>query len=358
MLNIPKPDDLDAHWFTERLQAAGYARSVVRSVSKTQIGTGQIGTCYRYVLDFATDDESAPRTLIGKFPSDDPMSRATGVQLRNYYREVEFYQKVAADLSISIPRCYYADIEGEGPEFVLLLEDMDPAVQGDQLEGCTAEVAHAAVLELVGLQAPSWCREDLKQYDWLAGRSDDPVIDPTALYAQLLPGFIDRYGNALASDEREIISRVAVSPSCPLFEPVVTPFCLEHVDYRLDNMLIDAAQSPPAVTVVDWQSVRIGKPLNDVAYFLGAGLLPDVRREVEEGIVLAYHTRLMEAGIEDFDWHRCWEDYRRGSFSGFGVTVIASMIVQQTQRGDEMFIAMATRHARHALDVGADEFLD
>jgi hypothetical protein len=40
------------------------------------------------------------------------------------------------------------------------------------------------------------------------------------------------------------------------------------------------------------------------------------------------------------------------------VTVIASMIVQQTERGDEMFIAMATRHARHALDVGADEFLD
>jgi aminoglycoside/choline kinase family phosphotransferase len=358
MKDIPGPDDLDADWFTERLRAAGYPQSVVRSVSKTQIGTGQIGTCYRYVLDFKSVDESAPRTLIGKFPSDDPMSRATGLQLRNYYREVEFYQKVAADLSISIPRCYYADIEGEGPEFLLLLEDMAPAVQGDQLTGCSAEVARAAVLELVGLQAPSWCREDLKQYDWLFGRTDDPVIDPGALYAQLLPGFIDRYGHALADDEREIISRVAASPSCPLFEPVDMPFCLEHVDFRLDNMLIDATQPSPEITVVDWQSVRIGKPLNDVAYFLGAGLLPDVRREVEEDIVRAYHTRLLEAGIENFGWNRCWEDYRRGSFSGFGVTVIASMIVQQTERGDEMFIAMATRHARHALDVGADEFLD
>ena len=45
-------------------------------------------------------------------------------------------------------------------------------------------------------------------------------------------------------------------------------------DYRLDNMLIDGSQSPPKVTVVDWQSLRLGPPMNDVAYFLGAGLLP------------------------------------------------------------------------------------
>jgi hypothetical protein len=37
--------------------------------------------------------------------------------------------------------------------------------------------------------------------------------------------------------------------------------------------------------------------------------------------------------------------------------VIASMLVQQTERGDDMFTAMARRHARHALDLGAIEFL-
>ena len=39
------------------------------------------------------------------------------------------------------------------------------------------------------------------------------------------------------------------------------------------------------------------------------------------------------------------------------VTVIASMLVQQTERGDEMFTAMARRHSRHALDLGSAEFL-
>ena len=31
------------------------------------------------------------------------------------------------------------------------------------------------------------------------------------------------------------------------------------------------------------------------------------------------------------------------------------MIVEQTARGDEMFTAMARRHARHALDLAANE---
>ena len=34
---------------------------------------------------------------------------------------------------IRTPRCYFAAIEGDGPEHMLLLEDLAPAVQGDQL---------------------------------------------------------------------------------------------------------------------------------------------------------------------------------------------------------------------------------
>lgn len=358
---IPGPEDLDAAWFTERLQEAGHADAQVVSVDSRQIGTGQIGRCFRYRLELAAGGPDTPTSLVGKFPSDDPLSRETGVHLRNYYREVSFYRHVAPELSISLPRCYYADIEGEGPGFLLVLEDMAPAEPGDQIRGCSVDVARAAVLELVGLQAPSWCRDDLARYDWLsAGDADDGAaaeLSTRDLYGQLLPPFLDRYGQVLADDERRILEAVAGSPTCPLFAPVGQPFCLEHVDYRLDNMLIDTRGETPKVTVVDWQSVRLGKPLNDVAYFLGAGLLPDARREAEQDIVAAYHRGLLEAGVEAFDWDACWDAYRRGTYAGFGVTVIASMIVQQTERGDEMFTAMARRHARHAIDLGAEEFL-
>jgi len=349
-------ESMDAGWFSAMLARNGFPDVEVTGITRQQIGTGQIGKCYRFALTYASPAAGLPTSFVGKFPSDNELSRATGVQLRNYYREVNFYQQFADRIGIAIPRCFHAEIDGEGPEFVLVLEDMAPAQQGDQLKGCTPEVARAAVLELVGLQAPTWCNEGLKEYDYLYSPPDSGA-DHSVLYQQLLPGFLERYGHALAADEQAIIARVGDAPAGPLFEPVGTPFCLEHVDYRLDNMLIDASVRPPSVTVVDWQSVRLGKPMNDVAYFLGAGLLPEVRRGVEEDIVRDYHAKLAAAGIGDYPWEDCWRDYRKGTFAGFGVTVIASMIVEETARGNEMFITMAQRHARHALDHGAEEFL-
>jgi aminoglycoside phosphotransferase (APT) family kinase protein len=150
---------------------------------------------------------------------------------------------------------------------------------------------------------------------------------------------------------------VADTAAGPLFAGLGEPFSLVHVDYRLDNLLIDQRQQPPRVAVVDWQSITLGSPLADVAYFLGAGLEPARRRAVEAYIVRASHAALQRAGIDGYAWTCCWDDYRRAAFAGFGVTVIASMLVQQTPRGDEMFTVMARRHSRHAIDLGAEAFL-
>jgi hypothetical protein len=278
------------------------------------------------------------------------------VQLRNYVKEVAFYRQLQSRLSIRSPRCYHAAIAGEGPEFSLLLEDMAPAQQGDQLAGCSAQIARAAVLELVGLHAPSWGAAAFRGLEWLGEPTPDTTAMIRGLYQATLAGFVARYGPRLRADEIAIIEQVATSSGPPFVVPP-EPLALVHVDYRLDNMLIDAASDPPRVTVVDWQSITLGNPLSDVAYFLGAGLVPEERRRVEEGIVREYHAALGAAGVAGYPWERCWEDYRRGAFAGFAVTVVASMIVQETERGNEMFVAMARRHARHAIDLGSKEFL-
>jgi hypothetical protein len=355
---IPTPAEVTPQWLTERLHEHGHHDAEVRSFEATRIGTGQIGLCIRYELELARGAADAPRSLVGKFPSEDPVSRSTGVQLRNYLKEVRFYQTLQQRLQIATPRCFFAEIVGEGPEFMVLLEDLRPAVQGDQLQGCDAEVARTAVLGLVGLHAPSWNDDSLRGIEWIGEPSAESAQMLQQLYASLLPGFLERYGDRLERDEAEIIARVASAPRAPLFAGLESPFSLVHVDYRLDNLLIDRRAAPPRVAVADWQSITLGRPLSDVAYFLGAGLLPDDRRPVEEDIVRAYHGALCGRGIEGYDWATCWRDYRRGAFAGFGVTVIASMLVQQTARGDEMFIAMARRHSRHALDLRADEFLE
>jgi hypothetical protein len=344
-------------WLTEQLQRAGHAGAVVESFSSERIGTGQIGQCHRYTLDYRAWNSSAPATLIGKFPSDDEQSRATAVALRNYYLEVCFYRELAGQLSIRTPHCYYADIVGEGPEFALLLEDLQPARQGDQLKGCSPAVAGRAVLELVGLQAPFWCDERLHDLAWLANSPDAVASGVQELYRQTLPGFRERYAGLLAPEQMAIFDALGESADPALFRAPERWFCLEHGDYRLDNMLIDERGDELAIAVVDWQTYRVGKPLNDVAYAIGAGLLPDDRRPAEESIVRAYHKALCEAGIDNLDWEECWKEYRQATLSGFPITVIASVMAGRTERGDAMFLAMADRHSRHALDHGAASFL-
>jgi hypothetical protein len=94
-----------------------------------------------------------------------------------------------------------------------------------------------------------------------------------------------------------------------------------------------------------------------VALCLAGSLEPVHRRKVETDILRDYHAALLDAGIRDFTWDQCWHEYRRASFAGFGLTVVAAVTVEQTTRGDAMFTAMAHRYARHALDMDAQEFL-
>lgn len=357
MSDIPPPTAIEPEFLGERLREAGFPSARVASARSERIGTGQIGTCVRYALEFEGDPGDAPRTLVAKGPSDDPTSRRTGVQLRNYLKEVSFYRELQSRLRIRTPRCYYAAIDGEGPEHLLLLEDLAPAVQGDQLAGCTADVARGAVQELVGLHAPTWCDSSLRDLEWLGTPSTATVEIGRMLYRSQLGPFFDRYRERLEPDEAAIIERVADSKGPP-FELLDEVFGVVHVDYRLDNLLIDATQSPAAIAAVDWQSLTLGNPLSDVAYFLGGGLLPEARRAVERDIVAGYHRALGEAGVEGIDETRCWDAYRRGVFAGFAVTVVAAPLVVQTERGDAMFTAMARRHARHAIDLGSEEFLD
>jgi hypothetical protein len=353
---IPTPESVTAEFFTELLRANGHPRARVARFTGEPVGTGQIGRCVRFAFELAGDAAGAPRTLVGKFPSLDPLSRQTGVQLRNYAREIFFYRELAARVPIAKPRCYYAEIKGEGPEFALILEDMAPARQGDQLAGCSPEVAHAALCELAKLHAATWMDARLRGLDLIAEPSAEGAVRGRALYAQMLPAFLERFAPRLARDEQEIIAAVAKSNGPPHRYPA-EPWALVHIDYRLDNLLIDARHSPPRVSVVDWQSLVLGSPLSDAAYFLGASLLPEVRRPVERDLVRAYFDGLCAGGVGGYVWENCWQDYRRGAFAGFAVTVVASVIVQETERGNEMFTAMAQRHARHALDLGSAEFL-
>jgi hypothetical protein len=356
MTAIPTSETITPEWIGEQIRLHGHGDDVVvHAFEAERIGTGQIGKCIRYTLDLEGGGRETPKSLVGKFASDDPTSRATGMALNSFIKEVSFYQKLQGRVRIETPDCYYAAIDGNGPDFMLLLQDLAPARQGDQLAGCDARVASRAVGELVGLHAPSWCDPDMRAHEWLGEPTADAVAFAHELYTLQLPAFLERFRDRIEPDEADIITRMAESESVwQLSDGLKT---LIHVDYRLDNLLINEETDPPFVCAVDWQSITVGNPLSDVAYFMGAGMLPEDRRLHEAQIVETYWSAMCDAGIAEYDFKQCWKDYRRGTFAGFVVTVVAAPMVEQTERGDEMFTVMARRHARHALDLDADEFL-
>ena len=44
---------------------------------------------------------------------------------------------------------------------------------------------------------------------------------------------------------------------------------------------------------------------------------------------------------------------RRQTFAGVMMAIISSMLVERTDRGDEMFMTMLQRHCEHVLDIDA-----
>ncbi len=122
-------------------------------------------------------------------------------------------------------------------------------------------------------------------------------------------------------------------------------------------MLFGERDSPTPFVVVDWQTVGWGSAMTDAAYFLGASLPIEARRAHERERVRAYHEALHGHGVRGFSWEECWEGYRRACFLGLIMTIAPAMLVQRTERGDEMFMASLSRFAQQVLDLEALELL-
>jgi hypothetical protein len=148
---------LTPEWLTGAL-AGVLDGAAVAGVSATPVGTGQMCDSVRLALTYDRPAPEAPGSVIAKLPAADPQSRATGLSLRSYETEVRFYQQLAPQLGIRTPRAYHADIDVTTGSFVLLLEDMAPARQGDQLAGCTLIEATAALDQLVARSCSACCR--------------------------------------------------------------------------------------------------------------------------------------------------------------------------------------------------------
>ncbi|HEY5639825.1 MAG TPA: phosphotransferase [Dehalococcoidia bacterium] len=355
---VSDPAQADARWFTAVLKQAGVlGDAVVTAVEGKRIGTGAVGQNVAFSLTYDGPASDAPATVVGKFPSPEPQSRAAGMSFRLYEREVRFYETVAGTVDIRVPACYFADINVGTGDFVLLMEDLRPAVQGDQVAGCSVDQALLAMRELAALHAPRWGDPALAEIEWLGQSGDSQGVNMIQMaYQGLWPGFAAGYGPALSA-EALALGEAFGSSVGDWSRDWKPPACVTHGDYRLDNMLFGTEDGGYPLTTVDWQTVGHGPGIRDASYFIGAGLTVPDRRAHEFDVLKHYHEALLARGVSGYDWQRCVEEYKDATLAGVLMTVIATQAVASDDRGRAMFAAMAERHFAHALDHQAMERL-
>ncbi len=358
---IERPDDLTAEWLTDTL-----GTGKVGGFGVERIGTGQMSECYRVTLDWA--DGGGPSSVVLKVAASDPVSRQTGHALGLYEREVRFYADVAPALAgpiaqtpiaqtpiaqTPIAQCYHASYRPDTGMFTLLLDDAAPAEVGDEIRGAAVEDAKLALTQLGRLHAPLMGKAAPDGAQWLVRETPMNQAMISGLYA----GFADRYGDAIRPEQQLVCRRLVDSFDAHLAAEAAPDrtMGLVHGDYRLDNMLFGRPGSLRELTVVDWQTVTWGPAFTDVAYFLGCALPVADRRAHYDELLGAYHEGLGPNPPISLEAVR--DGVRRQSFFGVMMAIVSSMLVERTERGDQMFLTMLDRHSSHVLDTGALDVL-
>ena len=353
MLIPCSPAEVTAEWLTAVLSSPGHPVTV-DSVALAPVGTGQTGATYRIVAHYPKDQADLPDSFVVKLPAQDEQVRQR-VAL-SYRSEHAFYTGVADTVEVPLPRCYHCSLTDDGGEFVLLLADMAPAEQGDQIRGCDEAQARLAVSALAGLHGPRWCDPAWLSFPGTVMPKPDESTarglgDITRLAAQTT---VDKLGARMnPADRTTVMESADLVADWLLASP--DRFALLHGDYRADNLLFDPQRT--AVTVVDWQTLAVGLPARDLAYFAGTSLIPEERARLERSLVGTYHEALRPYGIVGYDTETCWQDYRFGMLQIPLITTLGFAFSASTERGDDMVLTMLARGSRAIRELGTLELI-
>ena len=358
-------DAITADWMRRALAAGGAPDTPpIDEVVVSDIGAGlgvAAETLRCRLVRGNGDAGAAPETVVVKLPTTDPRSLRISRVQSLYKREYDYYRRLGPDAPVRSPRLFYGAWEERSRRFVLVMEDLAGMRPGDHFAGATPDEARRTVRALARLHGRYW--NDVEQ-PLLAGVFDtcSPRMQKLVqvIYLAFLVPTLKHFGSFFSAGMRR-----AAEAYGPLVAAHIggiaasAPRTFIHGDCRMDNLFFGAGADE--VALLDWQVSGLGCGLYDVAFFLGASVTTEVRREIERDLLQEYTDIVVETGgkrAQGFTFDECWALYRSHML---GRLLISIVVCGGIDLSDERIRALAESGLRRTLtaieDLDAADFL-
>ena len=305
-------EHVDAAWMAEALGQS------ITAVQHEQIGEG-IGVSSAVYRSSLTGGEVD--SVVVKLPALAEEAVFTSAVLRMYVREVRFFQNLADQSPIRVPKGYFGAVDEETSAFVQVMEDMGSMRVVDHNAGMSIDDAKRAIDELARWHARWWGQADA------AVDRGDAVCLSDPVYPAVLPMVFAEGWEKVNAEMNVDPVIAAVGPGWTDWMPGAlagladAPNTVIHGDYRADNILFDDDDN---VVLLDFQLTGRGSGSYDLAYFITQSLAPELAATHETALFNRWIDGLISAGVPEGETTGLWDRYRDAALFCLVYPIVAS----------------------------------
>lgn len=303
---VRRPNDLSKQW----AQGIVNQYAADAKVSGVNIESVNIGTSTRLRLVVNHDASGiVPTRWFVKTPSLAIKSRAITALPGLLHKEIHFYKSLSETTPVNLPRILAAQSRLWRGTTLVMADLAELGYRpGHTADALSIEQAGQVVEKLAQFHGHYWGNASLpKTHRWLNGFSQNVENHMGTLLAvplmkrglekagSLVPTKLHRPALRYAAERRRITKLLATGAQT-----------LVHHDCHPGNLFW--TQTEPGF--LDWQLVRMGEGISDLAYFLATSLQPESRRIHEKQLLQLYLSALDRQGVNGLDERLSYQRYR------------------------------------------------
>lgn len=347
-------EDITTEWLSEVFGA-----DVTFSMAALGEGPGYVSDMTR--INLASKDSSVPKTAIVKVNPSFEGANEIAKRYALFEREALFYKEAAHDTPVRTPSVYFADADVANARGIILMEDCSHLETRPSVSETppTADEILSVMNSAARLHAHWWSR-DYSECPWAMTPDDELYQTFMSDCASGWPAFTESELMGLLTPEAQAFAKRLPTEFGPKMLKALARdrLTLCHLDFHIDNMFFEPGADDPVV-LFDWAGAHWGRGTNDIAYFLGFVLDPEIRRAVEVAALDHYHETLVANGVTDYTRDELTTDYRLGVLFALWVVPIAVANLDMSSDYAKRLISnVITNKFSAALDHGASQILD